>query len=167
MLLNVIIYLAALVTIFPTFYRAENKVCDPAKREMTNLWLIKTSPPSYLFGTIHVPYTLVWPNISQNAKKAFNISEKIFFESSDVSTSNELIENCTSLPDDQDLSKVLGSEDFKRLKKLVDSLPLSDAKKKKFIRLKPYWLRSESISDSITNAKSPFQYKQYAIKMMF
>ena len=41
------------------------------KEGKTFLWRIDTQPPSYFFGTIHVPYTRVWNDISHNAKKAF------------------------------------------------------------------------------------------------
>ncbi len=44
------------------------------------LWEIGTKPPSYLFGTIHVPYTTVWDDIPQNAKDAFHHAAKIYFE---------------------------------------------------------------------------------------
>jgi hypothetical protein len=42
----------------------------------TFLWRIATSPPSYFFGTIHVPYTRVWGAVAANAKKAFQQSDK-------------------------------------------------------------------------------------------
>ena len=44
------------------------------KEGKTFLWRIDTQPPSYFFGTIHVPYTRVWNDISHNAKKAFKVS---------------------------------------------------------------------------------------------
>jgi uncharacterized protein YbaP (TraB family) len=44
------------------------------------LWEIGTKPPSYLFGTVHVPYTTVWDDIPQNAKDAFHHAAKIYFE---------------------------------------------------------------------------------------
>ena len=34
-------------------------------------------PPSYFFGTIHVPYTRVWDAVSTNTKKAFHAADKV------------------------------------------------------------------------------------------
>ena len=34
-------------------------------------------PPSYFFGTIHVPYTRVWDAVSANTKKAFKAADKV------------------------------------------------------------------------------------------
>ena len=45
------------------------------KEEKTFLWRIDTFPPSYFFGTIHVPYTRVWDAVSENTKKAFQVSQ--------------------------------------------------------------------------------------------
>jgi hypothetical protein len=51
--------------------------CSLGVREgRTFLWRIATSPPSYFFGTIHVPYTRVWGAVAANAKKAFQQSDK-------------------------------------------------------------------------------------------
>jgi hypothetical protein len=51
--------------------------CSLGVREgRTFLWRIATSPPSYFFGTIHVPYTRVWGAVAANAKKAFQQSHK-------------------------------------------------------------------------------------------
>ena len=46
------------------------------KEGKTFLWRIDTQPPSYFFGTIHVPYTRVWSHISSNAKKAFKVKQR-------------------------------------------------------------------------------------------
>ena len=43
------------------------------REDKTFLWRIDTQPPSYFFGTIHVPYTRVWDAVSDNAKKAFKV----------------------------------------------------------------------------------------------
>ena len=55
------------------------------KEGKTFLWRIDTQPPSYFFGTIHVPYTRVWSDISDNAKKAFKVNIKLPLEGGDIS----------------------------------------------------------------------------------
>ena len=40
------------------------------------LWRVESTPPSYFFGTIHVPYTRVWDAIPNNAKQAFAASKR-------------------------------------------------------------------------------------------
>ena len=46
-----------------------------ASGEASYLWRINTAPPSYLFGTIHVPIEMVWDAIPDNAKLAFAVSK--------------------------------------------------------------------------------------------
>ncbi|KAA0202511.1 hypothetical protein HAZT_HAZT009286 [Hyalella azteca] len=42
--------------------------------------MVKQDPPSYFFGTIHVPYTRVWEHVPYNTKKAFEMSDNVMFE---------------------------------------------------------------------------------------
>ena len=44
------------------------------------LWKIEKNPPSYLFGTIHVPYTEVWDEIKDDVVTAFKSTTKLFIE---------------------------------------------------------------------------------------
>lgn len=52
----------------------------------TFLWSIRNSnfgpdsAESYLFGTIHVPYTEVWDYIDPEVKSAFQQADNVFFE---------------------------------------------------------------------------------------
>ncbi|CAF1221103.1 unnamed protein product [Rotaria sp. Silwood1] len=46
----------------------------------TLLWRIETSPPSYIFGTIHIPYSLVWPYVPKEVRKAFMSSTHYYAE---------------------------------------------------------------------------------------
>ncbi|CAF0928336.1 unnamed protein product [Rotaria sordida] len=46
----------------------------------TLLWRIETSPPSYIFGTIHIPYNLVWPYVSKEIRQAFMSSTHFYAE---------------------------------------------------------------------------------------
>ena len=44
------------------------------------LWRVESNPPSYFFGTIHVPYIIVWDAIPNNVKDAFSASRNVYFE---------------------------------------------------------------------------------------
>ncbi|UJR22685.1 hypothetical protein I4U23_025721 [Adineta vaga] len=46
----------------------------------TLLWRIEVSPPSYIFGTIHIPYNLVWPHVSNETRQAFQSSTHFYAE---------------------------------------------------------------------------------------
>ena len=77
-----------LVLIFPITCSSNEtsvKECDGGSRETTNLWRIKTVPPSFFFGTVHVPTTRVWDDISEDAKSAFQSADKAYFELGNVS----------------------------------------------------------------------------------
>ena len=75
------------------------------------LWEIGTKPPSYLFGTVHVPYTTVWDDIPQNAKDAFHHAAKIYVEldHTDKKTMST-IAACQYFPNENDLSPILPSD---------------------------------------------------------
>ena len=63
-------------------------------------WKIKSSPPSYLFGTIHVPYTKVWQHVSEEAITAFDSARQVYLELENPVT-------CPSqLPPNQTLAQV-------------------------------------------------------------
>ena len=81
------------------------------------LWRVESSPPSYFFGTIHVPYTRVWSAIPDNVKHAFAASNRVFFEL-DL-TKPQTISNlnaCQMLPKNRHLSQEIPSDLFARLK---------------------------------------------------
>ncbi|CAM4754461.1 unnamed protein product [Rotaria magnacalcarata] len=44
------------------------------------LWRIERSPPSYIFGTIHVSHERVWPYISKEIRQAFSSSTHVYGE---------------------------------------------------------------------------------------
>lgn len=81
------------------------------------LWKIQSKPPSYFFGTIHVPYTRVWDAVPRNAKQAFKYSNQIYFEL-DLTHHGTLtaLSYCQLLPQNQHLSQVIPSDLFLRLK---------------------------------------------------
>jgi len=83
----------------------------------TFLWRIDTVPPSYFFGTIHVPYTRVWDQIPANTKKAFKASDKVYFEL-DLTNPYTIaaLTSCQLLPRGLNLSQVLPPDVYTRLK---------------------------------------------------
>ena len=72
------------------------------------LWRVESTPPSYFFGTIHVPYVRVWDAIPQNVKLAFAASKRVFFEL-DLTKANTIsaLSACQSLPRHRHLSQVI------------------------------------------------------------
>ena len=71
------------------------------------LWRVNSSPPSYLFGTVHVPYTLVWDSVSEHAKTAFNSANQVYIEL-DLSNreTQQASQACQLLPQGQNISQV-------------------------------------------------------------
>ena len=71
------------------------------------LWRVESNPPSYFFGTIHVPYVRVWDSIPENAKQAFAASKRIFFEL-DLTKPQTIssLSACQLLPKNRHLSQV-------------------------------------------------------------
>ncbi|XP_026874601.1 metalloprotease TIKI1 isoform X2 [Electrophorus electricus] len=85
------------------------------------LWTIKRDPPSYFYGTIHVPYTRVWDYIPENSKKAFQESNIVYFELdlTDPYTISALTK-CQLLPQGENLQDVLPRDLYRRLKRHLD-----------------------------------------------
>ncbi|XP_070195038.1 metalloprotease TIKI1-like isoform X2 [Littorina saxatilis] len=93
---------------------------DPAKLN-SFLWTIRRDPPSYLFGTIHVPYTQVWDFIPNNTKEAFQQTDYVFFELdlTDPYTLSALA-SCQLLPKGENLANVLPAGLYSRLKRHLE-----------------------------------------------
>lgn len=93
---------------------------QPAKLN-SFLWTIKRNPPSYLFGTIHVPYTQVWDFIPNNTKSAFEQTDYVFFELdlTDPYTLSALA-SCQLLPQGENLANVLPEGLYTRLKRHLE-----------------------------------------------
>lgn len=88
------------------------------------LWKIRRGPahpPSYLFGTIHVPYTRVWDFIPERSKQAFHGSHNVFFELdlTDPLTISKLT-SCQLLPHGENLQTLLPRDLYRRLKRHLD-----------------------------------------------
>nr|XP_055024787.1 metalloprotease TIKI2 [Misgurnus anguillicaudatus] len=101
--------------------------CDKhvSQKDMNSfLWTVKRPPPyppSYLFGTIHVPYTRVWDYIPESTKTAFQISTNVFFELdlTDPLTISKLT-SCQLLPNGENLQTLLPRDLYRRLKRHLD-----------------------------------------------
>ena len=71
------------------------------------LWEIEGNPPSYIFGTIHVPYIMLWDAIPKNTMQAFDNTQSLFLEL-DMSEETLLaLHSCQQLPNNQTVSEVL------------------------------------------------------------
>lgn len=101
------------------------------------LWKIDASPPIYLFGTMHVPYTKLWKYIPDNAKVAFSSSEDLCVELrlSDSNTLSEL-NKCQRLPKDTPIADLLSMEVRTRIKNYLQRIRI----------LLPNWLKESGVS---------------------
>lgn len=89
------------------------------------MWTIKRDPPSYFYGTIHVPYTRVWDFIPENSKQAFQESNIVYFELdlTDPYTISALT-SCQLLPQGENLQDVLPRDIYRRLKRHLEYVKL-------------------------------------------
>nr|XP_043899397.1 metalloprotease TIKI2 [Solea senegalensis] len=114
--------------------------CDaPTSQSDMNsfLWTVKRPaphPPSYLFGTIHVPYTRVWDFIPNSTKQAFYSSPNVFFELdlTDPLTISKLT-SCQLLPHGENLQTLLPRDLYRRLKRHLDYVK----------HMMPYWMTAD------------------------
>lgn len=103
------------------------------------LWRVKRaaphpSSPSYLFGTIHVPYTRVWDFIPDRSKQAFHSSRNVFFELdlTDPLTISKLT-SCQLLPHGENLQTLLPRDLYRRLKRHLDYVK----------HMMPHWMTAD------------------------
>ncbi|EEC19950.1 conserved hypothetical protein [Ixodes scapularis] len=98
------------------------------------LWSTRQEPPSYFFGTIHVPYTRVWDHVPENAKQAFGNADNVVFELDlmDPATISALA-TCQMLPEGLSLVDVLPRDLFERLKRHLD-----------YVKVPVGWVQPES-----------------------
>ncbi|XP_012944285.1 metalloprotease TIKI1 [Aplysia californica] len=104
-----------------------NRSMDCSKEERgvnSFLWTISRPPPlppSYLFGTIHVPYDRVWSWVPDNSKEAFTHSDSAVFEL-DLTNPYTLtaLAQCQMLPAGQTLSDLIPGPLYSRLQRHLD-----------------------------------------------
>ncbi|XP_049580361.1 metalloprotease TIKI2 [Syngnathus scovelli] len=114
--------------------------CDPPQSQSNMnsfLWKVKRAPPqppSYLYGTIHVPYTRVWDFIPDVSKRAFRTSRNVFFELdlTDPLTVSKLT-SCQLLPHGENLQTLLPRDLYRRLKRHLDYVK----------HMMPYWMTAD------------------------
>lgn len=119
---------------------ARPRQCDAPKSQSdmnSFLWTVKRAPPhppSYLFGTIHVPYTRVWDFIPERSKQAFHSSRNVFFELdlTDPLTISKLT-SCQLLPHGENLQTLLPRDLYRRLKRHLDYVK----------HMMPYWMTAD------------------------
>ncbi|XP_028816924.1 metalloprotease TIKI2 isoform X2 [Denticeps clupeoides] len=134
------LFLAALQVGFPRGTPARVRDCAQprSQRDMNSfLWTVKREPPhppSYLFGTIHVPYTRVWDFIPENSKQAFQSSTNVFFELdlTDPLTISKLT-SCQLLPHGENLQTLLPPDLYRRLKRHLDYVK----------HMMPFWMTAD------------------------
>ncbi|XP_042158698.1 metalloprotease TIKI1-like [Oncorhynchus tshawytscha] len=112
----------------------ESSNCELNKKQSdlnSFLWTIKRNPPSYFYGTIHVPYTRVWDFIPENSKKAFQESNMVYLELdlTDPYTISALT-SCQLLPQGGTLQDVLPRDIYGRLKRHLEYVKL----------MMPFWM---------------------------
>ena len=110
------------------------------------LWKVDTSPPVYLFGTMHVPYPTLWDSIPENVKVAFTSSEEVILELEllDQDTLNSL-GNCRSLPQGVTVDQFLSEDIVERIEGYLEKIKL----------LLPKWLNLEQGASSFFFSRTP------------
>ena len=78
------------------------------------LWEIKGNSPSYLFGTIHVPFNKIWDSIPENMMQAFNNSKQIILELDMNEATLSTLFECEKLPNGQKVSEVLPEKLYRK-----------------------------------------------------
>ncbi|KAG8200306.1 hypothetical protein JTE90_028490 [Oedothorax gibbosus] len=100
--------------------------CDDTQQGPPFLWTLPgRDPPVHFFGTIHVPYTLVWGHVPWEVKRAFERADSVFFELdlTDPETVAQLA-SCQMMPEGKSLSNILPQDLYKRLKRHLDYVKL-------------------------------------------
>ncbi|CAL1281006.1 unnamed protein product [Larinioides sclopetarius] len=109
--------------------------CEDTEQGSPFLWTLPSrEPPVYFFGTIHVPYTMVWGHVPWLAKRSFERADSVFFELdlTDPETVAQL-SSCQMLPSGKTLADILPANMYKRLKGHLDYVKL----------MIPSWMQDE------------------------
>ena len=109
------------------------------------LWKVEVDPPVYIFGTLHLPYSILWDTLPGNVKTAFSSSADICLELklSDSNTIDDFNE-CQLLPYERTVDNVLAPELIKRIENYF----------KRIQGLLPSWLDENSQSNFLRSGQS-------------
>ena len=90
------------------------------------LWVIGGNVPSYLFGTIHVPYVEVWDELQKIIMRAFNNTQNFYIETDlQNQKATQDLYRCTVLPNARRVSDILPSSTFDRLRSYLAFLKIN------------------------------------------
>ena len=79
---EIVILLSALIVVFGV--GVEGKPGKDSNLETSPyFWKIKSSPPSYLLGTIHMPYVLMLDSLSEDVLMALRSANQVYMEVED------------------------------------------------------------------------------------
>ena len=87
------------------------------------LWKVKTTPPIYLYGTMHVPYKTLWSRIPDNVKVAFTSSQDMCLELEmlDKDTLRKL-SSCRFLPEGVTIDAMLPADLVQRIERYLERI---------------------------------------------
>lgn len=98
--------------IFPLLFIFVITIAPPIKCQKRGgfLWKIEAEPrPSYLFGTVHLPYRAIWDDLMPEIKTALNESDAVFLETHTNDTAETALEvvRCLQSRPGKNVSKTL------------------------------------------------------------
>ena len=103
--------------------KTTSKETSSVKGTASFLWIIEANPPSYLFGTMHVPYVLVLDAIPDIVMEAFNNSQKFYSEVNNDIPENGAEDSCgLLLPNNQMVSDILPTNVYDKLQSYIEYL---------------------------------------------
>ena len=108
------------------------------------LWVIGGNVPSYLFGTIHVPYVEVWDELQKVVMRAFNTTQNFYIETDlQNQKATQDLYKCTVLPNAQRVSDVLPTGTYDRLRSYLAFLKINIGS----------WLTAKQTKEGYTSEK--------------
>ncbi|EGT40347.1 hypothetical protein CAEBREN_00199 [Caenorhabditis brenneri] len=117
------------ISLFLILIRNIHSQCEVQSDKNIFLWSVRHPQilsQGYLFGTIHVPVTEVWKEVSDRVREAFYFSDTVLLEIDlhDEATIHELI-SCKNLAYDETVHSYLPVELFQKIEKIMDNLRTS------------------------------------------
>lgn len=153
-LISFVLILSPLSSLSPLPLSDEAPVsCPSPENGRIFLWKVRgpsLQRPSYLFGTIHVRYTKVWPSVARKVRRALESAGQVMFELNllDPRTISDLTE-CQMLPRGQRLRDIVPKSVHRRLRKHLDYIK----------EQMPQWV-------STTTGQNRQLYAEYLFNMM-